>query len=337
MNRKNPASMPPELWEEIKRKPPPTRRRVERLWNLLESRDDAAIDAPDTDAAWAELQRRLDAPPAKNKPPRRAPDRRHAPRTKRRTVLQIAAAGLVMGLLLGLWGWRQPVTEGAPPGAHRAVTLPDGSTVELNSDSQLRYARSFQAWPFVRAGKRAVTLQGEAFFDVARDQRPFVVETFNARVEVLGTAFNVRARQDLQAGETRVTLASGTVRVAARAHPEAPVLLSQPGQTARVTDTAQATADRYEAATLDGVLAWRKQGFTAVDQPLAAILAEVERRYALTIAVEEGLALDASMTLFYLRGTTAEQILSDVCLAQGCRYRSTSGGFTLFKAPPPTQ
>ena len=66
------------------------------------------------------------------------------------------------------------------------VVLPDGSTVRLNSDSQLRFVSSFNS------GKRRVTLNGEGFFEVTPDNsRPFIVEIQGLQIEVLGTSFNV--------------------------------------------------------------------------------------------------------------------------------------------------
>jgi len=73
-----------------------------------------------------------------------------------------------------------------PKGERSMVVLPDGSKVQLNSDSQLRFVSSFQS------GKRRVVLNGEGFFEVVPDKsRPFVVEASGLEIEVLGTSFNV--------------------------------------------------------------------------------------------------------------------------------------------------
>lgn len=73
-----------------------------------------------------------------------------------------------------------------PKGERSTVVLPDGSRVQLNSESHLKFVSDF------RSNKRKVTLQGEAFFNVTHDQsRPFVVETQDLNIEVLGTSFDV--------------------------------------------------------------------------------------------------------------------------------------------------
>ena len=322
-------SMPPELRDALELKAPEARRKIERVWGLLGRLEDENLEALPNEAAWADLEQRLETSPSTTA--RRAPDRAQVRRGKRRAWVGLSmVAGLVV-LLLGVWLWRAPVTVVAARGQQITVTLPDGSTAQLNSDSRLRYHSGFRAWPFVPARARRVTLEGEAFFEVVRATRPFVVETFNTRVDVLGTEFNVRARQGPGEGETRVTLASGRVRVTAQSDLAYTMLLSEAGQVARV-GAPMPVLSSASVENLDRVLAWRQRGFAVVDQPLGSILAEVERRYALSIDVEEGIALTTSMTVFYPRGATAEKIIHDICLAQGCRYRPTSQGVALFPA-----
>lgn len=321
--------MPPEIGDQVANKAPEARRKIEQVWSLLGRLERHALEAPPTEAAWIDLQQRLDASPSTTRAARRTPDR---PRQRRRRsgVGLSMVAGLVV-VLLGVWVWRAQVTVVVPRAAQITVTLPDGSTAHLNSDSRLRYRSGFLAWPFMPAGERRVTLEGEAFFEVVRDARPFVVETFNARVEVLGTQFNVRARQGPLEGETQVTLATGRVLVTDQADLDYTMVLSQAGQMACVGEAATAPPSA-PVGRLNRVLAWRQRGFAVVDQPLAFVLAEVERRYALSIDVEEGLALTVSLTLFYPRGATAEEIIHDICLSEGCRYRATSRGMALFPA-----
>lgn len=69
-------------------------------------------------------------------------------------------------------------------------TLEDGSVVYLAQESTLKYPEHFAE------DKREVNLQGEAFFDVAKKpEQAFTIETARVRVEVLGTAFNVRSNE----------------------------------------------------------------------------------------------------------------------------------------------
>ncbi len=92
------------------------------------------------------------------------------------------------------------------PSSLTEVTLPDGSIVKMNADTRIEYPVSF------RGKVRKVKLSGEAFFKVTRDTlHPFLIETSNASIEVLGTSFNVSAYRlsDL----VEVNVESGKVRL----------------------------------------------------------------------------------------------------------------------------
>jgi transmembrane sensor len=79
-------------------------------------------------------------------------------------------------------------TIAAPAGSRSEVTLPDGSKVWLNAGSQIKFSKNFET------DKREIQLAGEAYFDVMKKENmPFVVQTHEIKINVLGTAFNVRA------------------------------------------------------------------------------------------------------------------------------------------------
>ncbi|NTE00431.1 DUF4974 domain-containing protein [Agrobacterium tumefaciens] len=88
----------------------------------------------------------------------------------------------------------------------KTITLADGSTVKINSASQLSYPVKFNG------AMRNVYLSGEAFFEVKKDpQHPFIVHTKKTEVKVLGTAFDVKAYPNDAAEET--TLIRGKVLI----------------------------------------------------------------------------------------------------------------------------
>lgn len=89
------------------------------------------------------------------------------------------------------------------------TTLEDGSIVYLNNNTQLSYTE------FFGDNTREVHLQGDAFFDIERNpDKPFVIETELARIEVLGTSFNIHSTDNspfslsVIEGEVKVTLKS---------------------------------------------------------------------------------------------------------------------------------
>jgi len=94
-----------------------------------------------------------------------------------------------------------------PAGERFAVVLSDGTKVYLNSNSYIRYPVNFSG------DTRDVTLVGRAYFDVAKSKIPFIVNTSDMKVEVLGTSFDVESRRNGKS--TSVILVEGSVKVLA--------------------------------------------------------------------------------------------------------------------------
>lgn len=92
------------------------------------------------------------------------------------------------------------------PGQKADITLTDGTVVSLNADSRLEYPVLF------RGKERRVKLEGEALFRVKHDvSHPFIVSNYATDIAVLGTTFEVRAREEEHLFST--TLVEGSVRV----------------------------------------------------------------------------------------------------------------------------
>lgn len=104
-------------------------------------------------------------------------------------------------------------------GSKTKVALPDGTLVWLNANSQLTYGNKTFG-----AEEREVTLSGEAFFDVAKNEKlPFIIHTRDMTVRVLGTAFTVRAYPREKTVET--ALIRGLVEITTRRDPERKIVL----------------------------------------------------------------------------------------------------------------
>lgn len=94
----------------------------------------------------------------------------------------------------------------ASKGQKTNITLPDGSKVTLNSETRLTYDTDFNL------EKRVVSLCGEAYFEVAKNERlPFIVNANKFEIEAVGTSFNVRAYENEKTVST--TLVEGKVNV----------------------------------------------------------------------------------------------------------------------------
>jgi transmembrane sensor len=158
---------------------------------------------PDVEAGLARFQQRLAA--EKNLRPEKRPARR---------MLQswrAAAATLALLAMAGWWLWQNqsaPVALAYATAAGEVLEtkLPDGSQVILNEHTSLQLPASFEG-----LAARNVQLNGEAYFKVAHQaDAPFIIQTPEATVEVLGTAFNLRAYPN--ESFTEVEVQEGRVR-----------------------------------------------------------------------------------------------------------------------------
>ncbi|PKO96982.1 MAG: hypothetical protein CVU12_02630 [Bacteroidetes bacterium HGW-Bacteroidetes-7] len=95
-----------------------------------------------------------------------------------------------------------------PAGERVAMLLSDGSRVYLTSNSYLRYPSRFDD------DKREVTLVGRAYFEVKKSKVPFIVNTSDMNIEVLGTSFDVESRNT--GINSSVILVEGSVKVNAQ-------------------------------------------------------------------------------------------------------------------------
>jgi len=133
--------------------------------------------------------------------------------------------------------WLQKTTR---PTLKSLITLPDGTVITLNSATTLRYPDSFGD------GSREVYLDGEAYFDVAKDpQRPFIIHTNKMNIRVLGTAFNVKSYQNELMSET--TLIKGSIEVTLSDRPSDRIIL-KPSEKLIVQDNTSIVRNTDKAA-----------------------------------------------------------------------------------------
>ena len=145
------------------------------------------------------------------------------------------------------------------------VRLPDGSLVYLNAASSITYSAAL-----MQNGKRLVKLNGEAYFEVAKDKlHPFIVETNKQTVEVLGTHFNISSYADDETEKT--TLLEGSVKVSATGNTK----ILKPGQQAKL----YGGKIQVSETDTDLAVAWKNNEFVVESEHLENIMKMVERWY----------------------------------------------------------
>jgi ferric-dicitrate binding protein FerR (iron transport regulator) len=188
-------------------------------------------------------------------------------------ILPIVSALLVYILTTSPLPDNNLVTITAPNGEKAKVTLADGSRVWINSGSSLTYDHSFNR------KQRMVSLDGEAYFEVAKDpQRPFIVHTREMEIQALGTTFNVSAYSN--ENYSSAVLVEGKIKV------------SRGGQAKILTENQRAIVDKNNHLLLtnkvfasdfiqwkDGNLYFENSSFDEIANTLSRVF-NVEIRFA---------------------------------------------------------
>ena len=156
-----------------------------------------------------------------------------------------------------------------PRGETFKLILCDGTEVWLNANSKLVYPTAFIE------KERTVFLEGEAYFKVIKDAKPFIVKTDYLQTKVLGTEFNVKS---YTAEDSHVTLISGKVQV--RSHENARFVDLEPGKDAMLLSDGlfEVKEVNSEAYT------YCKDGYFYFDElPLADIMKSIGRWYNVNV------------------------------------------------------
>jgi ferric-dicitrate binding protein FerR (iron transport regulator) len=162
-----------------------------------------------------------------------------------------------------------------PAGQRAQITLEDGTVVWLNAQSTLKYPSKFLK------KMRKVEVEGEAFFDVAKDsKRPFVVNANLVNLEVLGTQFNIYSYSESNFSET--TLVEGSLKVIDKLNVNNSVVLKPNEQVSymngKLSISPTSNADYF---------LWREGIYSFDNERLIDIMQKLELYYDITIEVKD--------------------------------------------------
>jgi transmembrane sensor len=255
-------------------------------------------------------------------------------------VLVAASAVLVLGLTWLLAKRNKPenkqivVTTGANKDARSVMTLPDGSVVRLNAKSKVSYAEGF-------ANKREVYLEGEAYFEVAHnDKIPFIVHTGEADIKVLGTRFNVRN----YANEHRMeaALLTGSIELTLRTDTQQKILLkpsdkiivkkNADGDAAVMASTIDNKVERTSIKMQDSVIvetSWLNDKMAFYDKPFAEIALDLERKFDIHIEFKNE-AVSRYVYTGVFDEVDAEDILKVLQMIKPFQYTNTNNQITIY-------
>jgi transmembrane sensor len=186
-------------------------------------------------------------------------------------------AGILMLTSIAMYFYKQDIklTHKTGFGEIKNLTLPDGSTVVLNSNSMITYSKNWQK-------VRNVRLDGEAYFHVTKtiDRKPFTVEmTKTGKIEVLGTDFNVNHR----AKNAKVVLRSGLIRLKLRSMTGNKDLLMHPGELVEISSN-EIRKKRVNPALYD---TWTSRKLVFENTSLKEIATMLKENYNLDVEVND--------------------------------------------------
>lgn len=169
-------------------------------------------------------------------------------------------------------------TVTTPEGGTYRVVLPDGTRVWLNASSYIQFPSAFTD------NERLVKTSGEVYFEVMKDpSRQFVVQSPHARMEVLGTHFNVSDYNDDIYAKT--TLIEGSVAVSSSSGK----VVLQPGSQAQIDRAADI---KVQEADVEAEIAWKNGLFIFNGAKLPSIMKQVERWYQVKVIYKTEITSD---------------------------------------------
>lgn len=193
-------------------------------------------------------------------------------------VLRIAAAVMLPLLLIStLYLYQEnkqlaadTITFSTGKGERASITLPDGTQVSLNYDTRLVYTPKLYS-----KDQRRVELNGEAYFDVAKNKDcPFFIDAKNLEVKVLGTKFNLLARNKHTSAE--LCLDEGHVQFTSLVNKEAVTMTA--GDYA-VLDYATGHISITQKNELRDATAWKRNEMVFQDKALEDVIEELKDVY----------------------------------------------------------
>ncbi|NTW23762.1 MAG: DUF4974 domain-containing protein [Lentimicrobium sp.] len=193
-------------------------------------------------------------------------------------------------------------------------TLPDGSEISLRKGSVIEYAADFDT------KERKVKLEGEAYFKVKRNEkRPFIVAGNNARIEVLGTSFNVNTK----AGDKQISviLTSGKVSIYFKGNKSNNTILN-PGEKAEISTTTKTITTVVNPDP--NYLAWKNGKLIFDNTSLDQVIATLSNVYQKEIRLANQQLSGCSLTATF-ENQTLNSVLNVIKVTLGVEVTEENG------------
>jgi len=200
------------------------------------------------------------------------------------------------------------------------VHLPDGSTVLLNENSSLKYDQNS-----FNNKTREVTLTGEAFFDIKRnEQKPFIVHTGKVQTRVLGTAFNINAKNSSK--NIEVTVTRGKVQVG---DTEKVYGIITPNQQIKVDKNTLSYEQNNISAAI--VTEWKSNYLILDDLNMQEAVSLISQKYKVQILISNEKINKCRITASFLNEEDLDHVLKVICSVIETEYRYNKAGAVVIE------
>lgn len=194
---------------------------------------------------------------------------------------------LVSGAILYLSLLKNDETLYETAASAEVFVLPDSSTVTLNKNSTLAYSKDFGATD------RKVKLTGEAFFEVTPNKKkPFIINTAEASVQVLGTSFNINA---IESDKTEVTVAAGLVALSSL-ETKASIKLNAGDKGVLAHNNDELSSSRNDDVNF---LAWKTRTIIFENADLAEVISTLNHVYNMRLNLVEGVGRNCKVSVTF--------------------------------------
>lgn len=202
-------------------------------------------------------------------------------------------------------------------GEKKTILLADGTKVVLNSDTKLRIPDNFNKQ------ERIIEMVGEGFFDVAHNpERPFIIKSGEAQVEVLGTSFDFKSYAE--DAFIKLTVSTGKVRV--NVNKQDLQLAVSPNEHLSINKTDGNI--RKEVIQENNYIKWMKGSLYFEKEPILEVIKTINRTY------NRKVILQCADCQYVITGThdnkSIEAVIEAICFTTGLRSRQEGDSIIIY-------
>ena len=259
-------------------------------WNLIGAKQ---IKLPNPNKAWSNLKTRIE---------QEAPSTQTVSFNKKSKTNFVRWAVAAMAVIIIASAYftvnikRQNIVVNSTSDLTTLVhTLPDGSSVFLEANSQISYTKHFAK------SNRNVTLKGQAFFDITKNPEiPFTIETLNASIKVLGTSFSVKSTNDT---DFELVVQTGSVNITQK-NSSTESMTAAPGDKITITNN-HLTKSRENIAPLQSL---RNKRLQFKDEPLANIIQAINKTHHTNIVLSSTTIGTRKLTVTFMNNSVQSMV-----------------------------